>query len=77
MRIIPKSVSLSELQIDLASSIALLQNSVFFGLGIVSSFNFSNSLVLFSGASLGTSLSCLFSIALCLCILLFYVLMSF
>ena len=71
MRIIPEFVYLSELQIDLASSIALLPNLVFSRLGITSSFNFSHSLVFFFGASLGTSLSFLFSIALCLCILLF------
>ena len=71
MRIIPESVSLSELQIDLASSIALLQNLVFSGLGIASSFNFSDSFVFFSGACLVTSLSFLCSIALCLCIFFF------
>ena len=58
MRIIPEFVSLFELQIDLASSIALLPNLVFSRLGIASSFNFYYSLVFFSGASLGTSLSC-------------------
>ena len=47
MIIIPEYVSLSELQIDLASSIALLPNLFFFGLDISSSFNFSDSLVLF------------------------------
>ena len=62
MRIITKYFSLSELQIDLASSIALLPILVFSGLGIASLFNFSDSLVFFSGASLG---------ALCLHILLF------
>ena len=72
MRIIPESVSLSELKIDLASFIALLQNLVFSGLGIASSFNFSDSFVFFSGACLGTSLSFLFSIVLCLCILFFF-----
>ena len=71
MRIIHESVSLFELQIDLASSIALLPNLVFSGHGISSSFNFSDSLIFFSCASLGTSLNCLFSIALYLCILLF------
>ena len=50
MRIIPESVSLSKLQIDLASSIALLQNLVFSRLSIASSFNFSDSFVFFSGA---------------------------
>ena len=63
IRIILEYVFLSELQIDLASFIALLQNLVFSRLGIASSFNFSDSLVFFYGASLGTSLSCLFSIA--------------
>ena len=71
MRIILEYVSLSELQIDLASYIALLPNLVFSGLGIAFSLNFSNSLVFFSSASLGASLSCIFSIALCLYILLF------
>ena len=42
MRIIPESVSLYELNIDLASSIVLLQNLVFSRLGIASSFNFSD-----------------------------------
>ena len=70
MKIIHESVSLSELQKDLASSIALLPNLVFSGLGISSSFNFCDSFVFFSGASLGTSLSSLFSIVLCFCILL-------
>ena len=72
MRIIPESVSLSKLQIDLVSSIALLP--IWFSLdyiGIASSFNFFDSLVFFSSAYLGTSLSCLFSIAICHCILLF------
>ena len=72
MRIIPESVSFYELQIDLASSISLLPNLVFFGLGIASPFNFSNSIVFFSGVSLGTSLSCLFSIALRLNIFFFF-----
>ena len=58
IRIILEYVFLSELQIDLASSIALLPNLVFSRLGIASSFNFSDSLVFFYGASLGTSLSC-------------------
>ena len=42
MRIIHEYVFLSELQIDLASSIALLPNLIFSGLGIASSFNFSS-----------------------------------
>ena len=50
MRIIYESVCLSEFQIDLASSIDFLQNLVSFGLGIASSFNFSDSLVFFYGA---------------------------
>ena len=79
MRIIPESVSLSKLQIDLASSITLLQNLVFSRLSIASFFNFSDSFVFFSGACLGTSLSFLCSIALWLCILFFFflVLVSF
>ena len=64
MRISPESVSLSGLQIDLSSSIALLPNLVFSKPGMASSFNFSDFVVFFYGAYLGTSLSCLFSIAL-------------
>ena len=71
MRLILEFVSLSKLQIDLASFIAVLPNLVFFGLGIASSFNFFDSLVFFSSASLITSLSYLFFMALCICILLF------
>ena len=71
MRIILEFVSLPELQIELASFIVLLPNLVFFGIGIAFSFNFFDSLVFIYGFSLGTSLNCLFSIALCLCILLF------
>ena len=67
MRIILEYVSLSELQIDLASFVALLPYLVFFGLGIASSFNLFDSLVFFSSASL----NCLLSIALCLFILFF------
>ena len=47
MRIILESISLFELQIDLASVITLLPNFVFYGVGIASSFNFSDSLVFF------------------------------
>ena len=47
MRIILEFVSLFELQIDLASTITLLPNFVFYGVGIASSFNFSDSLVFF------------------------------
>ena len=71
MRIIPKYVSLSGLKLDLASSVALLPNLIFSRLGIVSSFDFSDSLVFFSSASLGTSLSCLFSIDFCLAFFFF------
>ena len=48
MKIISESSSLSKLQIDLESFITPLQNLVFFGLGIVFSFNFSSSLSLHS-----------------------------
>ena len=71
MRIIHVCVSLSELQIDSTSYVAFPLNLVLFGLGIASSFRFFDSLVSSFGASLCASLSCLFSIALCLCILLF------
>ena len=67
MRIVLEFVFLSELQTDLASSVTLLPNFIFFRLGVASSFNFSDSLVFSSGASSGASLSHLFSIALCLC----------
>ena len=71
MRIIHECVSLSKLQIDSTSYVAFPQILVFFGLGIASSFRFFDSLVSSFGASFGASLSCPFSIALCLCILLF------
>ena len=51
MRIILEFASLSELQIDLASSVAFLLDLVFSGLGIASSFNSSDSLVFSYGAS--------------------------
>ena len=63
-------VSLFELKIDSTSSIAFLSNLIFSRLGIVSSFNFSDSLVLSSSDSLGDSLSCLLFIALYFCIFL-------
>ena len=69
--IILEFVSLIELQIGLTSSVALLPNFIFFGIGIAFSFNFSDFLVFFYGASLGASLSCLFSIALCICTFFF------
>ena len=68
MRIVLEFISLSKLRTDLASSVTLLPNIIFFGLGVASSFNFYDSLVFSSGISLGASLSCLFSIALFLCI---------
>ena len=71
MRIILKSISLSKLQLDLASSVALLRNFIFSRQGIAFSFSFLDSLVILFGASLGTSLSCLFSITFSLCIILF------
>ena len=70
MRITLESVSLSELQIDLASFVTLLPNFVFFRLGVASSIGSNDSLVSFFGASLGALPSCIFSIALYLCILL-------
>ena len=66
--IILEFVSLFELQIGLTSFVALLPNFIFFGIGIAFSFNFSDFLVFFSGASL----SCLFSITLCICTLFFF-----
>ena len=60
MRIIYEFVSFSKLQIDLASSVALLPKFVFFRLSIASSIGSNDSLV----SSFGASLSRIFSIAL-------------
>ena len=68
MRIVLEFVSLSELRTDLASSVTLLPNFIFFRLGVSSSFNFFDSLVFSSGASL----SRLFSIVLCLWFFFFF-----
>ena len=57
MRIIHEFVSLSEQQIDLASSVPFLLNFVFFKMGVASSIGSNDSLVSSFGASLGALLS--------------------
>ena len=69
-------ITSSTLLIDSISSIAFLPNFVFSKLGTIPSFTFYNSMASSFWISTGTSTSCLLLVALCLCILLFWVLNS-